>query len=258
MDCTLLGTGTAIGMPAVSCDCTYCKKNLRSRPSLIIEKNDTGILFDASPDVSRQLNGSYNNIDHIFLTHHHHDHASGLMDLNHTTLSLNEVLYNTELADDHIMFNQDYKIYGSQSTIKFIRENMSYVLDRESFNVVTIDKEQTIKIDDIEIKPVESTHCEGYSAFRISDRNKNVFYHPDFGEIQGSIETDISVIDGSSALGYNIHCHMNDFEKMNNKINSDTKILTNVSEHLAQSDREKLERRAENHGLTVVDDGYEF
>ncbi len=87
MRITILGTGSSQGIPIVGCDCPVCTstdpKDKRLRPSAIIEKNDTVILIDASPDLRTQLVNFYNkrHIDAVLLTHEHRDHVAGLDDL---------------------------------------------------------------------------------------------------------------------------------------------------------------------------------
>ncbi len=87
MKITILGTGSSQGIPIIGCDCQVCSstdpRDKRLRPSAIVEKDDTVILIDASPDLRTQLIKFYNSrhIDAVLLTHEHRDHVAGLDDL---------------------------------------------------------------------------------------------------------------------------------------------------------------------------------
>lgn len=102
MDCVLLGTSTSIGMPAPLCECNYCKTIERTRPSLLVSDDKNTILFDASPDISKQTNKiqQIDNIDSIFLTHHHHDHSAGLKEINNMKLPKDKIAGNNELPEE--------------------------------------------------------------------------------------------------------------------------------------------------------------
>ncbi len=87
MRITILGTGSSQGVPIIGCQCPVCTstdpKDKRLRPSAIIEKDDTVVLIDASPDLRTQLINYYNkrHIDAVLITHEHRDHVAGLDDL---------------------------------------------------------------------------------------------------------------------------------------------------------------------------------
>lgn len=58
-------------------------KNHRTRPSILIEKNDTRIVIDTGPEFRQQINaaGVIGMIDAVFYTHTHFDHVMGIDDL---------------------------------------------------------------------------------------------------------------------------------------------------------------------------------
>lgn len=261
MKCTLLGTGTAVGMPALSCDCDFCKKKSRKRPSLIVEKNGESILFDASPDISRQLNGQYEDIKSVFLTHHHHDHSTGLMDLNHLTIDSKRVTIHEEKHSKLESFlGNEYDIYMSNKCLSFVSQSKKYLFENDRLNFKTIDQSECIEINGIKIQAVSANHCDGYLSYIIKDKNKKVFYHPDFGEIKNidNINVDYSIIDASSTTGCDIHTNIENFKQMNEKIESNVSIGTNISEHLLNKDTEVLSNRSNKYGIKIVNDGYKF
>jgi len=83
---TFLGTGTSQGVPVIACDCTTClsddKRDKRLRTSLLLETDNTILLFDAGPDFRQQmLRENVKRLDAIILTHVHKDHISGMDDV---------------------------------------------------------------------------------------------------------------------------------------------------------------------------------
>ncbi|MBI2552107.1 MBL fold metallo-hydrolase [Candidatus Uhrbacteria bacterium] len=87
---TLFGTGPASPIPRIYCQCRVCtdarkdgSRSRRSRSSALLRVDGKQILFDASPDVLRQLERfkTYQ-VDALFLTHAHSDAVGGLFDLD--------------------------------------------------------------------------------------------------------------------------------------------------------------------------------
>lgn len=86
MKVTMLGCGPSQGVPVVGnrwgdCDPSN-PKNIRTRPSIVVEDNGTRILVDMSPDVRGQLlSNEINSIDAVLFTHLHYDHVAGIGEL---------------------------------------------------------------------------------------------------------------------------------------------------------------------------------
>ncbi|QJC27816.1 phosphoribosyl 1,2-cyclic phosphate phosphodiesterase [Anaplasma platys] len=86
MKITVLGCGSSVGVPSVGCDCRVCcssdSRNKRTRTSALIEKGQTRILIDASPDLRQQaLQQDFCAMDAVLFTHCHADHSSGISEL---------------------------------------------------------------------------------------------------------------------------------------------------------------------------------
>lgn len=86
MKITFLGTGTSSGVPVVGCNCSVCKssnaKDRRLRSSVLIEKGNTRILIDVTPDFREQMMDlPFSKINGILLSHEHYDHVGGMDDL---------------------------------------------------------------------------------------------------------------------------------------------------------------------------------
>jgi phosphoribosyl 1,2-cyclic phosphate phosphodiesterase len=83
---TFLGTGNSLGIPVIGCKCRVCRskdtKDKRLRPSILVKIKGKKFLIDAGPDFRYQaLQHHIDQIDGVFLTHLHYDHASGIDDL---------------------------------------------------------------------------------------------------------------------------------------------------------------------------------
>jgi phosphoribosyl 1,2-cyclic phosphate phosphodiesterase len=113
---TFLGTGTSQGIPVIACECSTCtsedQHDKRLRTSLLLETDDTTLLFDAGPDFRQQmLREHVTRLDSIILTHEHRDHISGLDDVR----AFN---YKSQDAID---------IYSEERVQKAIKKEYSYV-----------------------------------------------------------------------------------------------------------------------------------
>ena len=83
---TILGSGTSHGVPMIACDCHICTsadpRDKRTRPSILIQFDQTTILIDTSPELRLQcLANNVRRVDCVLYTHFHIDHLAGLDDL---------------------------------------------------------------------------------------------------------------------------------------------------------------------------------
>ena len=86
MKITILGCGPSNGVPTVTGEWRACNpqnpKNIRSRPSILIQLEDINILVDTSPDFrSQAINAGITGLDAILFTHEHADHIMGIDDI---------------------------------------------------------------------------------------------------------------------------------------------------------------------------------
>ena len=86
MKVTMLGCGPSQGVPVIGNQWGNCDpsnpKNLRSRPSIVVQDSNTNILVDMSPDIRDQfLSNDISQIDSVLFTHLHYDHVAGLGEL---------------------------------------------------------------------------------------------------------------------------------------------------------------------------------
>lgn len=152
MKITFLGTGTSQGVPVIACECNTClspdKYDKRLRTSLLLEADNTTLLFDAGPDFRQQmLREHVTKLDSILLTHEHKDHIAGLDDVR----AFN---YKSQEAID---------IYAEERVQKAIKKEYSYVFSE--YQYPGIPKMRLIDIPDnkfilkgIEIEPIRVFH----------------------------------------------------------------------------------------------------
>lgn len=83
---TILGSGGSTGVPAVGLGWGKCDpdnpKNRRTRPSILVDYDDTRILVDTSPELREQLiRHQIDRLDGVLMTHGHADHLHGIDDI---------------------------------------------------------------------------------------------------------------------------------------------------------------------------------
>ena len=86
MKIAVLGCGSSVGVPSVGCDCCVCRssdiRNKRTRTSALVEKGQTRVLIDTSPDLRVQaLRQNFCTVDAVLFTHCHADHSAGIAEL---------------------------------------------------------------------------------------------------------------------------------------------------------------------------------
>lgn len=151
-------------MPVIACDCKSCSSDdindKRLRTSLLLERGDKVLLFDAGPDFRQQmLRENVKKLDSIILTHEHKDHISGLDDIR----AFN---YKSQDAID---------IYAEERVQKAVKQEYSYVFSEYQYpgipkmrlNTITDDR---FDIKGIEIVPIRVFHYRlPVYGFRIGD-----------------------------------------------------------------------------------------
>ena len=152
MKITFLGTGTSQGVPVIACECNVCTstdiRDKRLRTSLLLETENTTLIFDAGPDFRQQmLRENVTKLDAIFLTHEHKDHIAGLDDVrafNHKSQS----------AID---------IYSEERVQKAIRSEYSYVFSEIKYPGIPKMRLRTVSdnaflVNNVEILPIRAYH----------------------------------------------------------------------------------------------------
>jgi phosphoribosyl 1,2-cyclic phosphate phosphodiesterase len=115
---TVLGSGTSMGVPTLSCHCRVCTscdpRDNRLRPSLLLSRNGQNVVIDTTPDFRQQaLRAGIDRLDAVLLTHGHADHVMGFDDIRPYNIRQQSAL----------------PIYSNEETFQIIRRAFAYIFD---------------------------------------------------------------------------------------------------------------------------------
>ena len=115
---TVLGSGTSMGVPTLSCHCRVCSSpdphDNRLRPSLLLARNGQNVVIDTTPDFRQQaLRAGIDRLDAVLLTHGHADHIMGFDDIRPYNIRQQTAL----------------TVYSNEETFLTIRRAFSYIFD---------------------------------------------------------------------------------------------------------------------------------
>jgi pyrroloquinoline quinone biosynthesis protein B len=180
----ILGNIQDAGSPHIGCK-KKCCENLFDNPDknrqvislgLIDKQNNKRYLFEATPDISRQLKAlknikpiSKNEIpDGIFITHAHIGHYTGLMYLGKEATNA-----------------QNVNVYAMPQMSNFLKNNgpWSQLISNHNIKLNSIENEQTIILtSNIKVTPIVVPHRDEYSetvGYKIIGPNKSALFIPD-------------------------------------------------------------------------------
>ena len=191
----ILGVVQDGGMPHLGNNETCCENIKQDKyvTSLMLmnNENNESFLFDASPDINKQLNFMGDRIKKdlkgIFLTHAHIGHYTGLMYFGREAL-------NSKLVN----------VYAMPRMKKFLEENgpWSQLVSLQNISIIELRNESKISIDsNVIVQPVEVPHRAEFSetvGYKIYGPNKTALFIPDIDKWylwEKSIIDEIKLVD---------------------------------------------------------------
>ena len=172
----ILGVVQDGGLPHLGSNKLCCENIEQQRfvtsVMLINNKNNESYLFDASPDINKQLNFMGDRIKKdlkgVFLTHAHIGHYTGLMYFGREALN-----------------SKSINVYAMPRMKKFLEQNgpWSQLVSLQNISITEINNNSKLSIDpNIIIQPIEVPHRAEFSetvGYKIYGPNKTVLFIPD-------------------------------------------------------------------------------
>ena len=172
----ILGVVQDGGLPHLGSDRICCEDFEQNRyvTSVMLINNETNesYLFDASPDINKQLNfmgkGIKKNLKGIFLTHAHIGHYTGLM------------YFGREALNSKLM-----NVYAMPRMKKFLEQNgpWSQLVSLQNISITELSNNSMIEIDsNVVVQPIEVPHRAEFSetvGYKIYGPNKTLLFIPD-------------------------------------------------------------------------------
>jgi pyrroloquinoline quinone biosynthesis protein B len=195
-DIKVLGVAQDGGVPHLGCSKTCCSTSSVTRyvSSIMVynQKSKGSYIFDASPDLAKQLSFMKDkiteNLKGIFLTHAHIGHYSGLMYLGRESFN-----------------SKNIPVYAMPRMKKFLETNGPWdqLVSLNNIKINSIINEKEIIVEkELIVKPIEVPHRDEYSetvGYLIKGPNKSAIYIPD---IDKWYKWDKSIVDLISSVDY--------------------------------------------------------
>jgi len=195
-DIKILGVAQDGGVPHLGCSKTCCSTSSVTRyvSSIMVsnQKSKASYIFDASPDLAKQLSFMKDkiseNLKGIFLTHAHIGHYSGLMYLGRESFN-----------------SKNIPVYAMPRMKKFLETNgpWNQLVSLNNIKINSIINESEIVVEkDLIVKPIEVPHRDEYSetvGYIIKGPNRSAIYIPD---IDKWYKWDKSIVDLISSVDY--------------------------------------------------------
>jgi phosphoribosyl 1,2-cyclic phosphate phosphodiesterase len=118
LELTVLGSGTSMGVPTLTCHCPVCSStdshDKRLRPSILLIHDGQTAVIDTTPDFRYQaMRAGLERLDAILFTHAHADHILGFDDIRPFNIRQKSAL----------------PVYASRETIVTLKRTFAYVFD---------------------------------------------------------------------------------------------------------------------------------
>jgi phosphoribosyl 1,2-cyclic phosphate phosphodiesterase len=144
MKITILGCGSSSGVPTLKYGWGDCDarnpKNQRLRSSIMIEKGNTLLLIDTSPDLRQQLLSYSQRFekfypDAVIFTHNHYDHISGLNELRPIFFGSEYTLHIFDTEDNLLLLKKEFFYLFEESSYKIYRPYIESHIIEDKFTI---------------------------------------------------------------------------------------------------------------------------
>ncbi len=183
---TVLGTAQDGGYPHIGCQRECCTSYYEGRSEkqkvvslgLIDKNNQKKFIFEATPDISTQLDDLERNhlktstiIDGVFLTHAHIGHYAGLMYFGREALG-----------------KKNIPVYAMSKMESFLKTNgpWSQLVGIQNISLTTMKKDSAIQVSkDLKVTPFLVPHRDEFSetvGYKIEGPNKSALFIPDINK----------------------------------------------------------------------------
>ena len=232
LNVTILGCGGSSGVPVIGCDCSVCTsdnpKNKRTRVSVLIEKGNSKLLIDASPDLrSQALRHNLKTIDALYITHDHADHCHGIDDIRSFNYHRNEAI----------------PLYADAETMESLKTRFHYIFRpkpastwfRACVEPTIAEANKPIKItDDTTILPYKQYHGKSFSY---GVRVDNIAYSTDVNNFpvqsyQALENLDLWIVDCLQYEPAPTHAHLELTLEWIRQFKPKLAILTHLNHHM--------------------------
>ncbi len=185
MDITFLGTGSAWGLPEISCNCAICTEmrstgEQRGRTSILLTNGDETLLVDCGPDAREQLSrNGVSRVDGVLISHEHNDHYIGLDEL---------FVYKRVLPKEEF---SPIPVYLTARTREVVAARFAYLEKMGVVRFREIEPRHWFRQGPFRIFPFRTNHgafAQGSVGFMVQSRSKSgddvrLLYTSDFADI---------------------------------------------------------------------------
>ncbi len=250
----VLGSGTSMGVPTLSCHCAVCdstdEKDKRLRPSVLLSRGEQNVIIDTTPDFRTQaLRVGLDRLDAVLLTHGHADHILGFDDLRPYNMRQQSAM----------------PVYGNEETFRVVRRVFSYVFDDQPSlssraSVTLHEVNGPFELLGIPIIPVPLLHGEmdvlGYRFGRAA-------YLTDFSRLPESSvplleDLDDLILDALRDIPHPMHQTVEQALTLIDKLKPRHAWFTHIAHDLPHAETNERLRKAGYPHVQLAYDGLEF